>query len=263
MVDTHCHILHGIDDGSRSKEMTGQMLDQAATAGIREIIATPHITPEDDERFVNEIVDRYQKTKIMAKLRNIDLYLGAEIYYSAMIQEQLEKWKSLYLGNNELFILLESSFIQKPFNFKELVFNLQVSGIKVVFAHPERYRWLSEDRDMLEYLFNSGVFFQLDAGSINGKYSRRAQKFAWELLDSGYAHLVGSDAHNTTGRSFLELLEAKELITRSRDARTAEILFESNPHNILHGKNEIIVINKRVKEVTLLNRITNFMKPEI
>ena len=150
--------------------------------------------------------------------------------------------------------------MHKPFDFKENIFDIILNKKKVVLAHPERYKWLEEDRDLLEYLFNSGVLFQLDAGSLNGSFSRRAQSFGWELIDMGYAHCVGSDAHNLTGRSFKELAKARDQVLEKKGEEISKLLFQQNPLAIINGGEEIQNIPATIKAKSLLKRMSEKFK---
>lgn len=259
MVDIHCHVLPGIDDGAIDPEMSEAMLREAFDSGIKAIIATPHIDYRFGKNYFNHISKVFPETQKLASEIGIELKLGAEIFHHEDNLKLIEKYPQFHLGDNEKYVLIETGFIEKPFGLKEAIFEIMMSGKKVILAHPERYRWLSEDQDVLDYLHHTGVFFQIDAGSITGVFSKRAQVFAWELIESGLAHSVGSDAHNLTGRSYLELARAKSIVTEKFGESIAEILFINNNRAIMDGTDNIKIIPPLPKSKSILEIVSEFL----
>ena len=260
MVDLHCHLLPELDDGAGNLQDSIQMLEQAAASGITDIVATPHVGSETRDEYYALIGKRYETVKAFAEKYHINLYYGAEIFHSTVINEQLKKWPGMFLDIHGKYVLVETSFMQKPLGLKEMVFELNMQGIRVVFAHPERYLWLTDETDLKDYLVHSGVLFQLDAGSLNGTFSNRVMRYAWEMIDEGLAHFVASDAHNTGGRSFMEMLKAREQVLREKGIDAAELLFEINPRKVLNGEVNIRPVPKSENKNSFLQKVTDLLR---
>jgi protein-tyrosine phosphatase len=260
MIDLHCHVLPSLDDGAGDIVVSESMLGQAAASGIKEIVATPHVGPDTAEEYYKNMLEKYEILKGRAEKYHIKLHLGAEIFHSPVILKQLEKWPELFLDNKDKYILLEASFLQKPHGLKEIIFELNLRGIKVVIAHPERYFWLADDEDILDYMIHSGVIFQLDAGSLTGSFSRKVMKFGWEMIEKGIAHYVASDAHNVGGRSFNELLKAREFVFRNRGKEVSELLFNRNPSAVLNGDADIPPVPPGERREKLMDIISGFLR---
>ena len=82
MIDIHCHILPGFDDGASSLEEAVAMASMAASSGVTTIVATPHFPGKADSlRRMSELVDKYHLLQDTLSRREIPLTLipGAEI----------------------------------------------------------------------------------------------------------------------------------------------------------------------------------------
>lgn len=201
MIDIHSHILPGIDDGAVDEQMTLNMLRIAQDDGIQTIIGTPHyhhpnyiVTQEEVEQKVN-IVNQLALDHGL----EIQVLPGREI----MIDHNLiQNMKSSRLGSlaNSQYLLVELSMIEwKPY-YLDVIYELQLMGYILIFAHPERYIYVQENITKLNPLIKEGAIFQLDAGSITGVWGKKVQKVARELLRQGAFHLIASDAHSDRSR---------------------------------------------------------------
>ncbi|MGF7046287.1 protein-tyrosine phosphatase [Paenibacillus sp. DS2015] len=203
MIDIHCHILPGIDDGPQLLEQSIDMARAAVEIGITTIIATPHHlngrynTPaelvfEAVDLLNNELNNRQIPLKIEA---------GQEIHvHPALIHE-------FYRGNlcslaNSRYMLLELPTKQVPPFFQDVLHELKINGITPIIAHPERNRELMNSRRMVLDLFEKGVLFQITANSITGLFGRKAQKFCLYLCKKNYLHFISSDSHDLYRRTF-------------------------------------------------------------
>ena len=131
--------------------------------------------------------DELQKQKI-----SVQLEAAAEYYLDYEFEEKIESGNLLTFSEN--YILVETSFIQAPPNFKELIFQLQLAGYKVILAHPERYPFMSiEDYKDLQ---SRSVYMQLNLLSLIGYYGVDIQKKASKLITHGLISFVGTDCHN-------------------------------------------------------------------
>lgn len=195
MVDLHSHILPGIDDGSANLEMTKAMLHDMYKQGVRTVAATPHFYANRDlpEAFLRRR-DR-AAAQVATLTENIpNIILGAEVaYFDGMSHSGiLEK---LQLGDSGL-ILIEMPFCPWSGRIIREVCQIRIeTGLTPVLAHIDRYR--QQLRDCMPTLQDSGVLFQCNAEAFLSFWQRR---WALKLLEQGYIHFLGTDAHNLTSR---------------------------------------------------------------
>ncbi len=197
IIDCHSHILPGIDDGSKSWEMTQQMLTEAQRGGVRILIATPHFYA-DRMRMEDFLVKRkrvfvpcYQE----AKKRNILLLGGAEVAFFSGISKA-EGIEKLCISGTDL-MMVEMPFREwETKDLKELA-DLKKRGITPIIAHLERFYSYQKDESLIEKLFDLPVYIQLNTGCfLNWKTRKRG----FELLDEDNVDFLGSDCHNVTTR---------------------------------------------------------------
>ena len=193
-LDMHSHLIPSIDDGAASLEESIKMIKALNDLGFQKIITTPHVM-SDFYKNTNETIlcglelvrDELQKQKI-----SVQLEAAAEYYLDYEFEEKIESGNLLTFSDN--YILVETSFIQAPPNFKELIFQLQLAGYKVILAHPERYPFMSiEDYKDLQ---SRSVYMQLNLLSLIGYYGVDIQKKASKLITHGLISFVGTDCHN-------------------------------------------------------------------
>lgn len=202
MIDIHSHIIPGIDDGSKSMEMTLEMLKNAEKEGIKEIVATPHYlleygeaTIEEVKNYVNEINVILENEKI-----NVKVYSGQEIYFTEKI---IEDYIEGNIGtiNDSRYMLIELPMQRFDKNTFEYFYELQVRDIVPIIAHPERYKFFIENPSVINNFINEGYLFQVNAGSIEGKFGENVKKTANIFLENNIYNFIGSDAHNNSSRN--------------------------------------------------------------
>ena len=226
MVDIHSHIINEIDDGSKSIEMTINMLKKAEESGTTDIIATPHFMRGRFEVEYKDVIEKVEELKKIVKENNIDIniYVGQEIYYSKNL---LEYYNDKIIGtiNNTKYMLIELPMLD--FDIDEVIntiYELQIRGIVPIIAHPERYKQFIKKPSMINALINEGMLFQMNAGSITGKFGRDVKKTATKYLEHNIYSFIGSDAHRDRGRdtdisealNILELPQKKEFINNGK-----------------------------------------------
>ncbi|MBE6051525.1 MAG: capsular biosynthesis protein [Clostridium sp.] len=216
MIDIHSHILSGIDDGSQSKEMTLEMLRQAAKDGTEKIVATPHFCRGYGESTYEEVKELVKDIRNLAKEEeiNIDIYHGQEVYYS---ESMLNDYNEGIIGtiNDSKYMLFEFPMTVEPdedaFN---IIYELQLKGLVLILAHPERYKFVINNPEKINRFIDEGVLFQLNSGSLEGKFGDKVKKTANILVENGIYNFIGSDAHNDgsrkTGVSNGAMLAAKK-----------------------------------------------------
>ncbi len=228
-IDIHCHLLPGVDDGSKDMEETLEMLRIAAENGISEMIFTPHYKQGQVGTPQKVIVSLLDQVRKEAKAEGIDikLYPGTEIYYnSSSLEEKLESgWLSTMNGTD--FVLVEfSPFETFPYikNAMDDVFSL---GYHPILAHVERYQCMLGSVENVRILHKMGVHIQVNASSVAGDYGFRVKHFLKKLLKEQLVEYIGTDAHNTSGRS-PQMEKCAERVRKICDSDYADkILFDN------------------------------------
>lgn len=201
MVDVHCHILPGIDDGAKDWETALQMARLAEADGIRTIVATPHhrngMFDNDVQtilRLTDELNERLQEAKI-----GVTVLPGAETHYFPGFIDELQAGKILPL-NRSKYVYIELPHQQVPRYIEDIVFEIIVAGCIPIIPHPERNREIRENPDLLYALIDAGALSQVTAGSLTGHYGSEVEKFSVKLFEHHLSHFVASDGHGVNRR---------------------------------------------------------------
>jgi protein-tyrosine phosphatase len=195
--DMHNHILFGIDDGSKTLENSLEMARKFIDLGYKKVIATPHIMSDyyPNKRENIEIVKNQLDLAIKENHLPIEIEFAAEYYMDEVLYDQIiSKSDILTFHNNH--VLVETSFMNKPVFFSQLLFDLKTAGYMPVLAHPERYIYLQDNYEEAEQIIDAGVKLQINLLSLVSHYSPPAKKFAQWLISKGYYHFLGTDAHS-------------------------------------------------------------------
>ncbi|WP_336866193.1 tyrosine-protein phosphatase [Peribacillus frigoritolerans] len=240
MIDIHCHILPGVDDGSADMKESMNMARNAVEAGITHIFATPHHL---NEKYVNvkiDIIDRAAKLNESLQQENIPLtiHLGQEVRIHRDIFTSLEKEEILTLDNNGTFLLLELPSGRVPTYTQEVIYELLLKGITPIIVHPERNKELIENHKLLFELVQEGALTQLTSGSIIGNFGKSIQSFSKKIIEHNLAHFIATDAHNIGSRGFT-LQQAYETITKAYGIERT-FYFKENVEQLLKGQSPTV-----------------------
>lgn len=193
-VDLHSHLIPGIDDGAKTIEDSIQLILELKALGFNKIITTPHIM-SDYYRNTPEIINSgLYALKTELKNRNIEIEIeaAAEYYYDEYFLELLNTNNLLTLHKE--YLLFELSYLTKPSGIEEVVFQIQLKGLKPLLAHPERYPYFKiEDYSKLK---EKGCLFQMNILSLTGHYGEQAKSIANQLIELGYIDFVATDLHH-------------------------------------------------------------------
>lgn len=237
MIDIHCHILPGLDDGARDTEESLRMCYLAAADGVKKIVATPHTM---NGVYVNETWAIKQAVRelndlLAEKEIPLEILPGADVHINPNLLELIEHGQATTVNDNHRYLLLELPHRSVPPNFKDLIFELNLQGIATVLTHPERNLILQDDLDQLYELVMLGTLVQITALSLTGEFGPRAQKCCRELLKHNLVHVVATDAHSCEVRPPL-LSTAVEEAGKIIGETNALPLVTSNPEAIVNGK---------------------------
>lgn len=233
MVDVHCHILPGIDDGPDTIEESLAMAESAIVDGITHVVATPHASSEHnfDYRRVQQLRDRLQ-TEIGERLT---LATGCDFHLNPENLEALRKNSSPFCINQRDYLLVEFNEISIPPALDETLHDLLLRRIRPIITHPERNAILRRQRERLANWVRLGCYVQVTAGSLTGGFGPRAQEDSLCWIAQGLVHIVASDAHNTRRRP-LKLQPAYNLVREQFGEAKARALFDDNPLAAFEGR---------------------------
>lgn len=218
-ADMHCHLVPGVDDGSKGLEETLECLRTMEEVGFNKVFVTPHFQVPRYPNQEDDIVNRFENLKrdvVANGTLNLQLAgVGGEYRIDSGFMERMAEPRFLLTGGGK-YLLLELSLHQMAMGIEETIFDLQMKGYEVVLAHPERYPYFSAGSDKLARLKDMGVLFQNNILSFVGFYGDTARKKAFSMVEEGWTELLGTDMHN--------MLYAKALRDASFDRRLQQLL---------------------------------------
>ncbi|MCX5971112.1 MAG: phosphotransferase [Coprothermobacterota bacterium] len=202
IVDLHSHLLPSLDDGPHSFEQSLQLAQQAWEDGTTTIACTPHCaegTCPSQERL-DESFAMLSKALPAAGLPDLHLISGAELMISPSLASFLERHPYLTYGGLGRYCLVELPLVDYPLYTGRVLFDLLVSGIQPILAHPERNARLQREPHLVRQFAERGILLQANAGSFLGHYGRMAERSAYEYLRRGWLSMIASDGHNGNSR---------------------------------------------------------------
>ena len=198
MIDFHCHILPGVDDGSVNIEMTKEMIDNSLNQGVEYLCATLHFITEESEITLEAYKEKLQFVK--DNIENIEIIPGLEIYIDPELPK-LYKENRIWGYNYNKYLLIELPMMEFPIYTEKIFYDLRLMGAIPVLAHPERNLRIMKNPELLINLIEQGNLAQLNAGSLTGQYGTDIKKSAEKLVSRNLIHIVGSDGHNNKRRN--------------------------------------------------------------
>lgn len=237
MIDIHCHLLWGMDDGAKNYNDSLALCRLAVENSINAIVATPHFYDYNNvEKFVREREQKAQDLREMVEREDLDIGIGtgAEVFLSDGIFD-VEDFTPLSI-NESRYVLCE--YILKPFDPKYAVIYAEricQMGFVPVIAHPERYKTFIENKWVADELLKLGALFQINVPSLSGKGGEIIKDYASELVFSNGAAVLGTDAHSPFSRPN-DYLACRPDFDESIDEETLAILTVKNPYKIISNK---------------------------
>lgn len=200
VIDLHCHVLFGIDDGPADLAGSIALARAAAAAGIEQLLATPHVNARyrNDAATIARLVAELNES-LRAESIALEVLPGAEIALTHIAEIEPRRLASLGLAGGE-WLLVEPPFSPAAHGLENMILTLCEQGHRVVLAHPERCPALQRDRAVVPALAERGVLMSITAGSLLGRFGVEVKRYAMELARAGLIHNVTSDAHDTDRR---------------------------------------------------------------
>ena len=216
-TDIHSHILPAIDDGSQSVEMSLDILRGLESLGYTRIWTTPHISYlyPNDKNTIRAAFDSVEEAAGEAGI-NIELHYAAEYMFDDNFVNNLYKQDDLLTLPNK-HLIIEFSMQSEPIIFyKDILFDLQMRGYRLILAHPERYLYFHNSFSIYEELKRSGILFQVNLLSLSGYYGKPIKKMAEKFVKRYMIDLLGTDIHHPDQ---LKLLQQPKLIKTVNNIR--------------------------------------------
>lgn len=204
MIDLHCHLLPGIDDGPETLEEALAMARLAIADGIEKAYVTPHLHVgrwDNDLRKIEEAVRRHREELKKAGIA-LEMGFAAEVRCDYDIVPYVEQERVPFLGALEGYkvMLLEMPHSHVPVGADKLVSWLLARRIRPMIAHPERNKDIMRDGTKVLPFVREGCLLQLTADAVAGGFGPEAEKRAVEFLEQGWVTVLASDAHDTSAR---------------------------------------------------------------
>tara|TARA_Y100001970_G_scaffold21626_3_gene24742 strand:- start:8286 stop:9074 length:789 start_codon:yes stop_codon:yes gene_type:complete len=260
MIDFHNHIIPNLDDGSKSVEMSINMIKEAYNQGITDIINTVHYQHpkmENKNTSYDFIIDKINEFQKIADNHNIQIKIHAasEVFFKFNLTEILDNPITTF-GNGK-YMLIEFQRLSFPKGYEDEIFKLQLKGIIPIIAHPERYRGIQTDINLAKKWIDKGYLIQIDCASIIGGFGKETQKTAIDLLENGYCHLIGSDAHNDKNRNFL--LKDTLIMVQNIIGKDSTSVIINNSKKILNG-DTCNVYSKQPQNKSIFDKFISFIR---
>jgi len=204
MIDIHCHILPGIDDGARNMQQALELANYAVADGVTHMVFTPHIQPGMYNNHCQSIQSIFETFRQALRQADINLHtaMAAEVRICPEILPMIaDKEIPLFRSESgQQTMLLEFPHSHILPGSENMIAWLGKQGINCLIAHPERNKEVMANIDKLLPFLNMGCQLQLTAASVAGDFGEQSRKVAIELLERGWVSVLASDAHSLRRR---------------------------------------------------------------
>ncbi len=239
MIDIHCHLMPGIDDGSKDLKETIAMFENAYTSGVTDMILTPHYINGTKYNKDNETKSKLTEILREALRRadiDINISFGNEVYIDDKLPELIASGKVSTLADSRYVLVeLPVGFVDK--NAGYVFFRLRSNGYVPIIAHPERYHYIQKNPEMVMEYVKLGCLLQGNYMSLLGKYGKKAKKTLKTLLKNDVISMLASDIHHEHNDYHLPEAE-KQVLKIVKKEEELEKLFIKNPEKVI--RNEVI-----------------------
>ncbi|MEH6446824.1 MAG: CpsB/CapC family capsule biosynthesis tyrosine phosphatase [Oceanospirillaceae bacterium] len=236
MIDLHCHLLPGVDDGAIDQRVSIDLFKTAINDGINHMVLTPHVQPGRYENTKQSLLTPFHQLQALIREQQLDITIGiaGEVRLCAEVLGLYATDDLPFIGTwkNKKVMLLELPHNGIPPGSDKLVDWLLDRDILPMIAHPERNKAIMSDTSKVQPFIQRGCLFQLTAMSVTGKFGEQAYSIAHQFLTNNWATVVATDAHNLKHRPPI-LSQAYDLISLQYSHELAEQLFKETPMEII------------------------------
>jgi protein-tyrosine phosphatase len=248
LIDLHCHMLPGIDDGAADLAVSLEMARIAVADGISTVVCTPHILPtvyDNTGPAIRAAVGGLQAALAQAQIP-LRVLPGADVHIAPDLVEGLRSGRVLAIAGSR-YLLFEPPHHVMPPRLQDCVFGLMTAGYFPILTHPERLTWIDQHYDVIEQLARAGMLMQITGGSLTGRFGRRARYWSQRMLDDGLVDILATDAHDTQGRP-PRLSEACELVAERCGDEEARKMVLARPRAILDNLDPSELLARTTRE---------------
>jgi protein-tyrosine phosphatase len=236
VIDLHSHMLPGIDDGAADLSIALEMARMQIDQGVTIVACTPHILPgvyHNEGPQIRQAVANLQRAIDDAGLK-LQLKPGADNHIAPDFAQQLRSGRLLSLGDTR-YVLVEPPHNLPPARLDDQLFGILVADFVPIITHPERLGWVDDKYDLIKRMADSGVWMQVTAGSLTGRFGNRPKYWAERMMCEGIAHILASDSHNITARP-PDLAAGRRAAERLVGAAEADQMVIGRPFDIVSDK---------------------------
>ena len=238
MIDIHCHIIPGVDDGSGDFAESIRMGEIAAACGVTDIIVTPHCNiPGSYTNYYGAWYEReFDGLRALFSENgiNIKLHRGMEVFGTDDVGRLYDEGYVLCLAESS-YMLVEFDFGDDMWRVRDVLYSLLDRGITPIVAHPERYYPVQDDNQFAVDWMNMGCKLQLNRTSLIGPSGDPSTRTAKSLISMGAAHFVATDSHSIFSRT-TELADAYRWVAEHFSEEWAEVLMVENPQRVIENR---------------------------
>jgi protein-tyrosine phosphatase len=232
LIDVHCHLLPGLDDGCRDPTESLLLARQFVDAGYTHAACTPHVWPQHTRHRPAFITLQTAALQAMLDEHDIPLTLvpGAELNLTLDIHALHDDDIPTYAMQRR-YALFDFWDDVLPEHFFRWIDRLTRLGVRPVVAHPERVGCFQADPDLAHRLLERGLLLQCNLQPLTGELGPAARDLAERLLREDAYHVIGTDAHriDTMPARLAGLDRARELL----DTKTFTRLTHDHPKQLL------------------------------
>ncbi len=260
MIDLHCHILPGLDDGADSWATSLEMAQIAVMDGISGIVCTPHSSPAFPGNHRSVILTAVEefRTRLLQAQIPLALYPGCELAIDSNLPGKIESGELLTINDNRKIAMIEMPVAVIPPNLDRFFWMMRVGGINTVLAHPERNYPLMKNPSVLLEWIQAGILVQVTGASLRGHHGKEIQDFSLKLLRHRMVHLVASDSHGPALRRPV-LSKARAVAESIVGPEEAHRIFYEYPVQVLQGEvPDVVTAIPFKKKTPLIRRIFPF-----
>jgi protein-tyrosine phosphatase len=246
-VDIHCHMIPGVDDGSKSWDQSLAMGEMAAADGIQTIVVTPHQLGSFAHNHGQLVRSRTAELQQLLDDHRVPLRVlpGADVRIEPGLTEKLRSGEALTLADQRKHVLLELPH-ELYFPLDEVLGSLHRAGLVGILSHPERNQGLLKQPHLIEPLVDVGCLMQVTCSSLMGTFGPAPQQMAEWMLQQGLVHFLATDAHGPDSRRPL-MRRAFERAAEIAGEEVATLLCCANPAAVASG-DDIQVIRHKPKQ---------------
>lgn len=235
LVDIHCHLLAGVDDGPRDLSESMKMVDLMYREGIREVIATSHYNHTIDFKpsMAYDESMALLREEVAKLYSDFTIYPGAEFRVRENYLDLIDADDSRILLNKGKYILIELQDDVSQKKVLDILYEINLRGYIPIIAHVERYELIYKDESFLRQVREQGACIQMSSKLVTERFkpARKLKKF----LKKGYIDFIASDGHSYDRRRPL-LRGAFEEVSRLSSQDLARTIFIKNPRWLLEGR---------------------------